>query len=563
MPTSERPPESNSVAPADDVIELEPTTMGSSDESSPDSDWEATGTEGAQFGSGTNTELVNLLRERLQGASLFIAAAYLAFLAFSLASPGSVYGMVGWSFVLRTVVAVATAALLASRLPFSYGQLRAIEYAFFGVELLLYMQSQYSVNMQLVEQGDILSMVAFEKNGILRVTLIMLIYGVFIPNDPRVTARVVLTMAICPLIVLGLVLHKDLAQNASNHLASVQNTASNAMFILTSAALAIYAAYSLNGVRRELREARQLGQYRLLKKLGEGGMGEVYLAEHQLLKRPCALKLINSDLEDNSIALARFEREVQSAAMLSHPNTIEIYDYGHTDDGTFYYVMQYLPGLTIHDLVRNSGPMPPGRIVYLMTQVCGALAEAHRMGLVHRDLKPANILVAILGGQCDVAKVLDFGLVKQTAPADGKQLTADFTVSGTPSYMSPEQARGEREVDGRADLYSLGAILYYMATGRAPFERDNPMSVMIAHAAEPVVPPSQLRADLPADLEAVILRSLSKSPAERYQEARALGDDLAKCQCAADWDQARAERWWLELAESQSAEPGAAALART
>jgi len=169
--------------------------------------------------------------------------------------------------------------------------------------------------------------------------------------------------------------------------------------------MAIFTAHVLHGLRRELQAVRSLGQYRLLEKLGEGGMGAVYLAEHQLLKRPCALKLISPDLKNNSIALARFEREVRSAAMLSHPNTIEIYDYGRAADGTFYFVMEYLPGLSLADLVREAGPLSPGRVVYLMRQVCGSLAEAHRMGLVHRDLKPANILVAILGGECDVSKV--------------------------------------------------------------------------------------------------------------------------------------------------------------
>ncbi len=171
--------------------------------------------------------------------------------------------------------------------------------------------------------------------------------------------------------------------------------------------------------------------------------------------------------------------------MLSHPNTIEIFDYGHTDDGTFYYVMEYLPGLTVADLVRQSGPMPPGRVIYVMRQVCGALAEAHRYGLVHRDLKPANILVAILGGKCDFAKVLDFGLVRLTATPGAAQLTADYTVSGTPQYMSPEQATATAGVDGRADIYSLGAILYFMLTGRPPFEGANPTELMIAHAARP------------------------------------------------------------------------------
>ena len=291
-----------------------------------------------------------------------------------------------------------------------------------------------------------------------------------------------------------------------------RRSGSNILILGIGAALAIYGAYLLNGLRTELHAARKLGQYQLGEKLAEGGMGEVYLAEHQLLKRPCALKLIKPDVNTNPIALARFEREVQSAAMLSHPNTIEIFDYGHSDDGTFYYVMEYLPGLSVSDLVRQAGPLSPGRVIYLIRQVCGALAEAHRFGLVHRDLKPANILVAILGGKCDFAKVLDFGLVKLTATPDAPQLTADYTVSGTPQYMSPEQAIATKDVDGRADIYSLGAILYFMLTGRPPFEGTNPTELMIAHARDPVVPPSRHRPEIPADLEAVVLKCLAKKP---------------------------------------------------
>ncbi|MBS0262839.1 MAG: serine/threonine protein kinase, partial [Planctomycetes bacterium] len=437
------------------------------------------------------------------------------------------------------------------RLELSFRQLRVLEYFFVIVEMAMFLWVQFSVNTHLIEQGDLMSVVALEKNGVMRTLIIMFTYAVFIPNTPRVTARVVLTMAACPIIILAIVLQYQPA--GVNEMASTQNLGSNTIFVLIGAALSIFAAQTLNGLRYELSTARQLGQYRLLEKLGEGGMGAVYLAEHHLLKRPCALKLISPDLEDNSIAIARFEREVQSAAMLSHPNTIEIYDYGRADDGTFYYVMEYLPGLSVSDLVRQAGPLSPGRAIYLMRQVCGSLGEAHRMGLVHRDLKPANILVAILGGQCDVAKVLDFGLVKQTDPEaqGGPQLTADFTVSGTPSFMSPEQARGDRDVDGRADLYALGSILYFMLTGKPPFERENPLSLMIAHASEPVVPPTKLRPDVPADLEAVTLKCLAKSPADRYADARELSQALAACQNARDWDQTQAEQWWLEHAARQ------------
>lgn len=214
-------------------------------------------------------------------------------------------------------------------------------------------------------------------------------------------------------------------------------------------------------------------------------------------------------------------------------------------------MIEYLPGLSVSDLVRQFGPMQPGRIVFHTRQVCGALAEEHGCGLVYRDLKPANILVAILGGKCDVAKLLDFGLVKLTANPDAPQLTADYTVSGTPQYMSPEQATSTKEIDGRADTYSLGAILYFMLTGRPPFGGTNPTELMIAHARDPVAPPSHLRPGIPADLEAVVMRCLAKKADDRYPDTRALGTTLADCACGGDWNDERAEEWWLAQASAQ------------
>jgi serine/threonine-protein kinase len=453
---------------------------------------------------------------------------------------------------------IAVAALLASPVVLSLRQLRALEYGFFGIMVLAIVITQYIAGSELIERGDQIRLVGLEKSGVLNFLILMVLYGVFIPNEPKNTASMVLTMAMAPLVVLALLSAKAAGSSLMiDELAVNQLALGNTLFVLISAALAIFSAYVLHGLRHDLHQARKLGQYQLGEKLGEGGMGEVYLAEHQLLKRPCALKLIKPDVNTNPIALARFEREVQAAAMLSHPNTIEIFDYGHTDDGTFYYVMQYLPGLTVSDLVRQSGPMPPGRVIYVMRQVCGALAEAHRYGLVHRDLKPANILVAILGGKCDFAKVLDFGLVKLTATPGAPQLTADYTVSGTPQYMSPEQATATAGVDRRADIYSLGAILYFMLTGRPPFDGANPTELMIAHARDPVVPPSHHRPEIPADLEAVVLRCLAKKPDDRYPDARALAAALAACASAGEWNDEKADQWWIDQATTHIQEASA------
>ena len=219
-------------------------------------------------------------------------------------------------------------------------------------------------------------------------------------------------------------------------------------------------------------------------------MGEVYLAEHQLLKRPCAVKLIRPDRVTDPTALARFEREVRLTATLSHPNTVEIYDYGRTEDGTYYYVMEYLPGLSLAELVDRHGPLPPGRAVYLLRQVCQALREAHAAGLIHRDIKPSNIFAARRGGMDDVAKLLDFGLVLPAAWTVAPHLSEEGQILGTPLFMSPEQAMGGRPLDERSDIYSLGAVAYYLLTGRPPFDADGGLRVMIAHVHDPVVPPS-------------------------------------------------------------------------
>ena len=433
------------------------------------------------------------------------------------------------------------AALLFSRVVLTHNQVRVVEYVLFGSCTLLIGFNQYVMNLDLIRHDDIPGLVAFIKNGILSMVVMMVLYGMFIPNEPKYTARVVLTMALAHLISLTLVMEHPDAAGGVELLRMAEHTGSNVMSLMIGAALAIYGAYVLNGLRAQLHEALKFGQYQLRHRIGVGGLGEVYLAEHQLLKRPCALKLIRPDVGGGPLVLARFEREVQSAARLAHPNTIEIYDYGRTDDGTFYYVMEYLRGKSLADLVKDHGPLPPGRAIYLLRQICAGLAEAHALGLVHRDLKPANIFVALLGGVCDVAKVLDFGLVKPTKEPAAAALTTEHTVSGTPHYMAPEQAAGDPTLDARADIYALGAIAYYTLTGRAPFQGDTAFAVMVAHARDPVEPPSQVRPGVPADLERVVLRCLAKAKGDRYPDVKALGKALAACASAADWDDEKAE----------------------
>jgi serine/threonine-protein kinase len=272
-------------------------------------------------------------------------------------------------------------------------------------------------------------------------------------------------------------------------------------------------------------------------------MGEVYLAQHVLLRRPCALKLIRPERAGDAKNLRRFEREVQSTATLTHPNTVQVYDYGHTEDGTFYYVMEYLPGLTLESFVKQAGPLPPARAIHFLRQVCGALTEAHAGGLIHRDVKPGNIMICERGGTPDVAKLLDFGLVlPRSEGAKSEKLTQDGTVAGTPAYLSQEQVGGEEAVDARSDIYSVGALAYFLLTGRPPFTGRTGMKLIAAHLYEVPEPLSRHRPDVPADLEAVILRCLAKDPNARFPDAESLNAALSSCAAAGQWTATKAAR---------------------
>jgi serine/threonine-protein kinase len=373
--------------------------------------------------------------------------------------------------------------------------------------------------------------------------LLIFTYAMFIPNTWRRAALVIGAMALAPAL---LVVAMTLAYPQVAALMTAADFMQHVLVMLVAAVASVYGTHLINALRREAFEARQLGQYRLIAPLGTGGMGEVYLAEHRMLKRPCAIKLIRPERAGDPQVLARFEREVRMTARLSHWNTVEIYDYGRTDDGTFFYVMEYLPGLSLEDLLERHGPLPAERVVHLLRQTCQALREAHAIGLIHRDIKPGNVFVAQRGGLYDVVKLLDFGLVKRVTEAPSARLTQEGGISGTPLFMSPEQARGLSDVDARSDIYSLGAVAYALLTGRPPFDGTNPMEIMIAHVRDEVAPPSQHQADVPADLERVILRCLAKNPEDRFQDVESLEQALAECAAADRWSQSDAARWWHE-----------------
>ena len=299
-------------------------------------------------------------------------------------------------------------------------------------------------------------------------------------------------------------------------------------------------------------QLQQLGQYTLERKLGEGGMGAVYRGRHALMRRPTAIKLITGKITDD--VLARFEREVQLCCRLSHPNTIAIYDYGRTADGTFYYAMELLDGMDLEAMIEKYGPLPPARVIHFLTQACGSLAEAHDLQMIHRDIKPANLFITNRGGENDVLKVLDFGLVK-SMENNAPQLSRADVISGTPPYMAPEVIEQKPGIDGRSDLYALACVGYFLLTGKCLFERSSAMETLMAHINEAPKPPSSVAAQkIPADLEAVILHALAKDPAQRPASVRAFRGELLACADAGHWRDADAEQWWTNHRTKASAE---------
>jgi len=296
-------------------------------------------------------------------------------------------------------------------------------------------------------------------------------------------------------------------------------------------------------LRRQMQAALRLGQYTLVEKIGEGGMGVVYKARHVMLRRPTAIKLLPPSRSSESL-LERFEREVQLTSELSHPNTIAIYDYGRTSEGVLYYVMEYVDGISLDKLVGSDGPLPPARAVALLKQVCGALAEAHDLGLVHRDVKPANLMVCIRGGAYDFVKVLDFGLAKQLED-EGSDVSRPDWVVGTPLYMAPEAVRSPERVDARSDLYAVGAVAYFLVTGQPVFGGRNMVEVCGHHLHSRPVPPSR-RAEggVPRSLDRLILRCLEKDPAARPSSARELLEALDAVEELVPWTQDAARSWW-------------------
>jgi serine/threonine-protein kinase len=321
------------------------------------------------------------------------------------------------------------------------------------------------------------------------------------------------------------------------------------------AGLATIPSYFLRHIGRKLRKAREMGSYELIDLLGHGGMGEVWSAQHRLLARRAAVKLVRPEVlgaateGDAKVVLKRFEREAQATASLSSPHTIQLFDFGVTDQGVFYYVMELLAGRDLESMVREFGPLPAQRVAYLLRQVAHSLADAHARGMVHRDIKPANIYVCRMGLEYDFVKVLDFGLVKvdgdRSALRTQTLVTADQKTTGTPAYMAPEIILGESSIDRRADVYALGCVAYFLLTGQLVFEADTPMKMLLQHVQADPVPPSQrTELPIPREIEDLVLACLQKDPNRRPQNAEVVFKMACGCKSAEYWNADLARAWW-------------------
>ncbi len=499
-----------------------------------------------EAGSPRPDESAWLLQRRIRAAAIVLVVGFgLAFVRslflHPLTSPRILF-----QGLMLVVLAMALVSL-SSRWRPTIPVLRLFETALFVLVIAFYMAAEYSSILRGIEADDPLRALRPVRSSVHWMLATIFTYAILIPNTWRRASLLILPMAIAPLAVPWVLgrFHPEFFQVAAR-VVNLERGSEDALFLLLGAFTAIFGTHTINTLRAQVQEARMMNQYRLGRKLGKGGMGEVYLAEHQLLKRPCAIKLIRHDMVGNPRVFARFEREVRAAARLSHANTIEIFDYGRNHDGSFYYVMEYLPGLSLADLVDRHGPLPAARVIYLLIQACDALAEAHGAGLIHRDIKPANLMASHRGGRHDVVKLLDFGLVKTLSENRGSHLSREGTVVGSPLYMAPEQIIRDRPPDQRTDIYALGAVAYFLLTGRPPFNLEDPMAVMIAHTRDPVEPPSTHRGGIPKDLEDIVMRALSKDPRDRPHDTLELAASLAACRDAGGWSPAQAETWWRE-----------------
>jgi hypothetical protein len=376
---------------------------------------------------------------------------------------------------------------------------------------------------------------------LLTMNFVLVTRAATVPSTPARTLAIGVPSVIPTIVVSGVIQAGSSVATAATTSAAVYAATWAGVALVTSGMI----SRAIYGLSRQVAEARQVGQYTLEERIGKGGMGEVYRARHALLKRPTAVKLLRSnDAEGGNVE--RFEREVQLTSQLLHPNAVAIYDYGHTLGGVFYYAMEYLDGIDLDELVRLAGPQPPKRVARMLAQACGALEEAHTKGLIHRDVKPANIFLCEKHGGYDVTKVVDFGLVKDVAASETKDITGTTTLLGTPMFMAPETILSPDEATLRSDLYSLGGVAYYLLTGSHVFSGETTMAICTHHLhTAPEAPSKRLGAELPPGLDELVLRCLAKDPNQRPTSASALATAFEKL-ALAEWTATDSERWWTE-----------------
>lgn len=494
----------------------------------------------------------SLLRRRIRAAAVVLFVAKLAFLIRSAILFGHAAPLDG--AILAALF--LTAAWLHNPRNSSRFRLRTVETVIFlGLSIQLGVQLHTDLHQLVTQdpesQGNVtpaaVKFVATVKDQIIATFGMMMIYGMFIPNTARRAALMVFLMAVAPAIVIALNETSIVAIEMfrRRHIPAAGLFSGNLLALAVGAGCAIYGTAILNRWRNRAIEAEQLGQYRLGDKIGSGGMGDVYLAQHRLLKRTCAVKLIRADLSEDPVMLTRFEREVQATATLTHWNTVQVFDYGHTADGTFFYVMEHLHGRNLRQIVHEHGRLPEERVVFILRQVCDALREAAEHNLVHRDIKPSNIFLAHVGARFDVVKLLDFGLVRPLAGMHDPELSGTNQIKGSPRYMCPEQAQGVSP-DIRGDLYSLGAAAYFLLSGRPPFDLQNSLQLVIAHATESPCSFADIGVEVSPALEAIVLKCLQKNPDDRFQNPDEMLRSLERLPIASHWTWQEAERWWRE-----------------
>jgi serine/threonine-protein kinase len=493
---------------------------------------------------------LGFVRERLAllAKTLFIVSfAFYLFLLVSMVLIGGapfvtvVRGPVAFGHLCASLT-MAVLWLLASRARpslWSLGLLDVISFVLAGAFLSL---------MTINEEGQILQ-------TLLALMVTVMLRAILMPSRPGRTL-LLSVLVFAPTVVVCIARHHPTAflPGFSPAYQKLQMTINTVLWSILGTTLATVASRVLYGLRQQVAQASELGQYLLEERIGGGGMGEVWRARHRLLIRPAAIKLIRQRAlsamsGDPELLVRRFEREARATAALTSPHTVQLYDFGVAEDGRLYYVMELLDGLDFDTLIRQYGPLPAERVVHLLRQVCSALADAHANGLVHRDIKPANMVVSRAGVTFDFAKVLDFGLVKLDSPQrtdqDAIKLSGEDSWSGTPGYMAPEVVSGATDTDHRVDLYALGCVAYWLLTGKMVFEGENAMQVMFQHVQATPKPPSQ-RTDLPipAALENLIMDCLEKEPVRRPASAEAVSERLAAVPLASAWTAERAEQWW-------------------